>query len=160
MNYLPINDGIDHINIYSKSNNELGRLLSNFANTPFTHPVYGSFQSVEGFWYYYFTECKHEKLKELHGHKAKEYGRLLKNGNVLNRRSITCDDKEIILEAIRLKLKQNRYILSMLIENKLPLTHYYYYGNIDNPKIYYMSEYSWITDEYERIRNLMNNYIK
>ena len=44
--YLPIDEGVTHINIYSKSKLELGKLLSNFAKTPFTHPVYGEFASV------------------------------------------------------------------------------------------------------------------
>ena len=45
-------DGIDHINIYSKGYTKLGRLLSNFTKSEFTHPIYGHFMSVEGFWYY------------------------------------------------------------------------------------------------------------
>ena len=39
-------DGIEHINIYSKGKTELGRLLTNFAQTPFIHPEYGRFESV------------------------------------------------------------------------------------------------------------------
>lgn len=34
--FLKENDGIDHINIYSKGKTELGCLLSNFAFSPFT----------------------------------------------------------------------------------------------------------------------------
>lgn len=35
MNFKPEMDGIDHINVYSKGKTELGKLLSNFARTPF-----------------------------------------------------------------------------------------------------------------------------
>lgn len=45
-------DGIDHINVYSQGKTKLGRLLSNFANTPFEIPGLGRFQSVESYWYY------------------------------------------------------------------------------------------------------------
>jgi len=45
-------DGVTHINIYSKGKTKLGRLLTNFAHTPFTHAEYGQFASVEGFWYW------------------------------------------------------------------------------------------------------------
>lgn len=39
--YTPDNDGITHINLYSKSRTVLGRQLSNFAHSPFKHPKYG-----------------------------------------------------------------------------------------------------------------------
>lgn len=48
--FEPKNDGIDHINVYSGGATELGRLLTNFAHTPFENE-YGKFESVEGFWY-------------------------------------------------------------------------------------------------------------
>lgn len=45
--YTATTDGIDHINIYSKGKTTLGRMLSNFACTPFTHPEDGKFASIE-----------------------------------------------------------------------------------------------------------------
>jgi len=150
--FEPINDGVDHINIYSKGRTELGKLLSNFSFSPFRYEPYGLFNSVEGFWYYYFSGCKHNDLRTLSGYMAKKIGKRYK---AEKDHVITDEEKEIILGAIRCKLKQNREILDMLVENTLPLTHYYYYGELDNPKVYYMDEYSWITDEIERIRLLM-----
>ena len=41
LGYLPKDDGVTHINIYSKGQTELGGLLSNFSRTPFVHPKYG-----------------------------------------------------------------------------------------------------------------------
>jgi hypothetical protein len=61
----PHKDGIDHINIYSRGKTEVGRQLSNFAHTPFTHKDYGYFNSVEGLWYYLITGCKHENLSKM-----------------------------------------------------------------------------------------------
>jgi hypothetical protein len=52
MDIKPSEDGVTHINVYSRGNTELGRLLSNFAHTPFSHPEFGEFASVEGFWYW------------------------------------------------------------------------------------------------------------
>ena len=147
--YIPDTDGIDHINIYSKGKTELGRLLTNFAYSPFEYLNYGRFNSVEAFWYYYLTGCKYEHLKGLYGFNAKQ------EGKKLNLRKYTEEDKEIILEAIRCKLRQNRNILNLLEESCLPLTHYYAYGNSGNYKIYNMEEYSWITDEISRIRDII-----
>ena len=156
--FEPINDGIDHINIYSGSRTILGRNLSNFADSPFDYEPYGHFRTVEGFWYWYFTGQQHDSFRRLVGYKAKEKGKLLKFDNILKDRPIIDDEKNIILGAIRCKLRQNQDILNMLVENNLPLTHYYYYGDVNNnPKIIVKEEYSWITDEYIRIRNLMIN---
>jgi hypothetical protein len=47
MDIKPSEDGVTHINVYSRGNTELGRLLSNFAHTPFSHPEFGEFASVE-----------------------------------------------------------------------------------------------------------------
>jgi hypothetical protein len=44
-------DGINHINIYSKGKTELGRLLTNFARTPIETP-FGHFESGEGYWFW------------------------------------------------------------------------------------------------------------
>jgi hypothetical protein len=154
--FEPKNENVDHINIYSKSKTELGRLLTNFAKTPFTYEPYGSFQSVEGFWYYYLTGCKHEKFKELYGFKAKQEGKLVREDRK-DTNGLTEQDKEILLEAIRCKLRQNKYICRMLKESELPFAHYYWYGEEDNPKVYELNQYQWIVDEFERLRKLLKN---
>lgn len=142
--YQPINDGIDHINIYSKGNTKLGVLLSNFTRTPFEHPIYGEFQSVEGFWYYCATGHQHERLKSLHGYNAKQVGRTLK--------PVENDDFiEEIKQALYLKLEHNPHIKQMLIESTLPFAHYYYYGSKDNPKIIH-DNFEWLSQAYEDIR--------
>ena len=147
----PDMDGIDHINIYSRGKTELGRLLSNFSEAPFTYEPYGRFMSVEGFWYYYFSGCCHDELKNLSGYEAKKVGKKYNNeGHV-----ITDNDKEIILEAIRCKLRQNKNILELLSRCSLPFAHYYVYGTVDKPVVKYLHEYSWIVEEHERIRDLM-----
>lgn len=150
--YIPLNEGIDHINIYSKSKLELGRALSNFAHTPFT--INGdNFESVEGYWYWLKTGEKYEQFKKLFGLAAKIEGKKFAQ--------IECPNfNEKILEAIRCKLRQNKKILTALAESELPLAHYYYFGNIKEPKIYQLSQYQWIIDEFERIRKLMKTGVK
>lgn len=148
--YAPDTDGIDHINIYSKGKTELGRLLTNFALSPFNFEPYGSFASVEAFWYYYLTGCKHEKIRALHGYNAKKYGKSLHGY-----RSASNEDRVVILEAIRCKMRKNKRLLQLLKESSLPLTHYYAYGSKGNWKVYNQDKYHWITDEIERIRNIL-----
>ena len=47
----PQNDGITHINVYSKGKTTLGRWLTNFAHTPID-TIDGHFESIEGYWYW------------------------------------------------------------------------------------------------------------
>jgi hypothetical protein len=68
----PKQDSVSHINIYSKAATQLGRMLSNFYHAAFEYGKYGYFESVEGFWYYYFTGQKHEHLRTLYGIAAKK----------------------------------------------------------------------------------------
>jgi hypothetical protein len=148
--FTPDTEGIDHINIYSKSKLQLGRLLSNFAYTPFEIKPYGKFNSVEGFWYYYLTGCKFNKLKSLSGFLAKQYGRKLPNYREPNK-----EDKEIILEAIRCKLRKHINIQTLLKKSILPIVHYYAYGTPGSYKIYNQDKYDWMTKEIIRIREIL-----
>lgn len=117
----PEEDGVTHINIWSKAKTELGRLLTNFAHTPFYHPRHGRFASMEGFFYWVSTGYKHDKLKDLYGFKAKEIGKsypVIKNDKF----------KQELIKAARLKIIQSPRILELLQQNDLPFKHYFVYG--------------------------------
>ena len=122
--HYPLLDGIYHINTYSKSRTELGRLLSNFANTPFEHPEYGFFESMEGFWYWCATGKKHEVLKTVYGYEAKKFG--------MEYEPIHNDAFEYdIYQGMVAKLVQTPRLHEQLSKNHLPLAHYYTYGEPD-----------------------------
>lgn len=143
--YGPKTDGVDHINIYSKGKTGLGRFLTNFALSPFTHPEHGSFESVEGYWYWLKSGGTYEFMRLLHGAEAKTQGKKLP---VVQRD----DFEEQIKVAIRAKLLAHRGWLSQLIQSDLPLTHYYYYGyTTDNVKVI-DAGYEWITEYIDSIR--------
>lgn len=119
--FLPDREGVDHINIYSKSRTELGRLTSNFSHTPFTHPDFGDFASMEAFWFYVKTGFKHEELRPLHGYEAK------KVGNDLT--SVYCSEfEDIIFSGLEAKVQQHERLQELLSKNNLPFRHYYFYG--------------------------------
>jgi len=153
--YEPKNDGIDHINMYSKGKTELGRLLTNLSHTPFEHPEHGHFESVEGFWYFYLTGCKHEHLKGLYGIKAKLEGKKLRDDRV-DVGGLTEQQKKDLLFAIRCKLNQNKYLLKLIKESELPFAHYYFYGDENkNPKVYDLPQYNWIVEYFEKARTYL-----
>lgn len=155
----PSQDGVTHINVYSKGATELGRLLSNFAHTPFEHPIFGKFQSMEGYWYYIKTGFRFSQLRSVYGASAKVTGRELWDSLEAERYEGKSTQfphfNEAILDGIRCKLKQNRNILQLLQESTLPLTHYYFYGTRSNPKVIDQPQHMWQIEEIERIRSLM-----
>lgn len=111
-------DGVHHINVYAKGATELGRLLSNFANTPFS--VGGLlFRSVEGWWYWRLTGI--DRCRFLAGYAAKEFGR----SQVVIALPI---NKQELLPIYQAKCDQNEQVHKLLAANKLPYDHYYVYG--------------------------------
>lgn len=134
-------DGIDHINVYSKGLTSLGRDLSNFSHSPFTHPYYGEFKSVEGFWYWLSTGMEHHQLRYLHGFAAKKEGKLYPK--------VKCKDFEVeIKRAICCKIEQSLNLKSRLKNSSLPFKHYYNYGG----KVVFNNGSKFIIDYLEELR--------
>ena len=158
-------DGQHHVNVYSKSNDKVGRFLSNFAKTPLSLPE-GDFMSIEGYWHYLGLpeNCKErDKLKSLFGPEARSVGRSLRKKYGTVKRA---DFKEKIRHAIHAKLYNNYGLWSnspllgeWMTENgkrkfsRLPLEHYYVKGNgdVDN-----QDQFKWlldvINDEMDKVR--------
>jgi predicted NAD-dependent protein-ADP-ribosyltransferase YbiA (DUF1768 family) len=126
-------DGKNHINVYSKSRSVLGRLLSNFAHTPIE--LNGlKFESIESWWYWMkmnninkgglfpiFEDEQVDAVRIKIGADAKSYFRSLYKSDS----SDFSPSKEELKEAYKLKLDKHPNIKQMLIENKLPIDHYY-----------------------------------
>lgn len=126
-------DGITHINVYSKAKSPLGRLLSNFAYTPITIENL-LFESIESWWYWtkmnkinessLFPLFSQEQLDEIRikvGPDAKEFFRSLFKVDS----SDYSPNKEELKKAYIAKLEHHPHIKQMLMDNKLPLAHYY-----------------------------------
>ena len=141
--WQPSEDGITHINIYSKGATDLGRWLTNFAHVPFTHPEYGEFNSIEALWYYASTGFQHEHLRTLSGFNAKQVGKKYAKVGIDSSKFAS-----IIKTGIRAKLIANPKMLGVLIDTKLPLAHYYVYGG----KAVHAG-YEWIVLYIEDIRS-------
>ena len=73
-------DGITHINVYSGSKTELGRMLSNFCREEI-YTKDGRFMSVEAYWFWLgiSPDCKErECMRDLFGYQAKAKGTYLR----------------------------------------------------------------------------------
>lgn len=134
-------DGIDHINVYSKGKTELGRCLSNFHKSPFICDD-GEFMSIEGYWYW--LSCERDELRELWGYDAKRVGRKLRGRDWVE----TEEFKEKIEKAIYCKLDFNWNIKEKLIESNLPFDHYYMFGD----RVVKPEKGRWILDILEQVR--------
>ena len=133
MEFLPNTDGIDHINVFSKSRSKLGRMLSNFAHTPVTIND-DKFESVESWWYWtkmnninsaslfpIFTPEQLEEIKTKIGKDAKmQFRELFKEDS-----DSFSPTKEELKVVYLQKLLEHPEVEKTLMENKLPLTHYY-----------------------------------
>lgn len=113
-NFEPETDGIDHINIYSKGKTKLGKLLSNFANTPFCYRG-TTYQSVEGALYYYRTGDI--RLIAMHGNAAKILGRSLTQKRV--------ESPAELRAWLYAKVYANPEIIDLLLNSSMPFSHYY-----------------------------------
>lgn len=143
MNWIVEEDGVTHINVYSKALTALGRWLTNFSLSPFHHPVHGYFASVEAAWYYGSTGFQHESLRTLHGFQAKQEGRKYEKVDI-----DPTAFAQFIKTCIRAKLIAHPEMLTLLIDSELPLVHYYVYGGKVVP-----AGYDWIMLYLEDIRS-------
>jgi hypothetical protein len=145
----PKEDGITHINVYSKGKTDVGRWASNFQDAAFIHPRHGAFTSVEGLWYWLsvpYGVSERDHLRNLSGVGAKNIGRQLRGKDWVQDPSFEAD----IRAALRAKYQAYPDQLRALQATTLPLAHYYVmYG-----KVRAVSEIDsgWILEELDNIR--------
>jgi hypothetical protein len=117
----PANDGITHINFYTRGATRLGRLGTNLADVAVQHPVHGRFRTAEGLWYYLKTGLQHEEFRSMDGFQSKAYGKELK--------TVWYDKfQEDFKVALEWKFENHPELKQLLTESTLPLEHYYYYA--------------------------------
>jgi len=152
--YMPENDGIDHINIWVRGKTELGRMLAHFYESPFEHPFYGSFNSMEGFWHFIRNKEHDDRLRSLSGMAAKNLG---KEQNCCRIENFT----EIINAANYYKIEQNARLKEMFVESTLPFTMYYLFtpkGDAEghSDQVITNASHNWIVKGFEDNHTLMH----
>ena len=139
------NDGINHINIYSKGKTQLGQFLSNFCQSPIDTED-GHFESIEGYWYW--LKCHNDHLRNLYGYEAKQFGKH-QTGNKMDENEF----RTKIRNACWLKLVSNMPMMKLFINSKLPFTHYYVYNNT-----MFDGGGKWLIDMWEEYRKHLVNH--
>ena len=149
-----VDDGITHINMYSKAKTKLGRMLSNFYEFPIETED-GIFCSVEGYWYWLSIDesvKEREELRNLSGFQAKNRGiEILKSTNDNKNSRFDTEFEYKILKAIWYKFRRNKDLI--LPEYRgLPIVHYYSY----NGKIVDAThKYPWMIDGLTKMRDYL-----
>ena len=59
-------DSVDHINVWDSAKTELGRNLSHGISRPFSHSVFGRFDSISAFWHYIRSNERDDRIRYLH----------------------------------------------------------------------------------------------
>ena len=145
----PEEDGITHINCYSKSKTILGRQLSNFELCRFTCED-GQFSSIEGYWYWLGTDhVEKDRLRAVYGWQAKALGKDLKGPDYPK----VIDFQKKIKAAIECKLAAHPSLKANLLASDLPLTHYYMFGTFAKRD----ERSDWVWEYYERYREANAN---
>lgn len=115
-------DGLDFVWVDPAAATELGRLMAYPTLTPFTHPILGPFNSMEGFWYYVGTQERDDKLRELWGSEARTYGKKMTTRKVAAFR-------EILVTGVVAKIQQSPRLRELIqSEPVLPFRIYYLFG--------------------------------
>lgn len=136
----PKEEGLTHINIYSKAQSPLGRILSNFDRRSLTTSI-GHFQSVEGLIFY--LGSFDNQLRHASGYTAKSLGEELDRGIRLPEDVF----RRLVVEAMESKALKKE-VKPLLRDSTLPFTHYYHYGT----KIVHIPKWEWQVAEWENIR--------
>lgn len=139
----PLEDGITHLNIWTKAKTQLGQDLSHFAGLCINHPQYGYFRTLEGFWHWLATGKEHDIFRRLDGWAAKVESR---NGH--ERLNVNNFEEEI-RKANRLRIEQHPFLKEMLIDSTLPFEHYYIYNNA----VTTLDQLRWIPKMLEELRS-------
>lgn len=140
-------DGVTHINCYSKGKTPLGCALSNFALSPFELPDHGKFASVEGYWYWLGNEF--EQLRTMHGLEAKQEGQAIVKAWDYRRLS---DFEFQVKRGILAKIVQRPVLAEEVRASTLPFEHYY----VDQKGVpIFLPQYRWMMDWLEEIRRAL-----
>lgn len=148
----PLEDGVTHINIYTRGQTMLGRGLTNLAPLGFCDPLYGSFNTVEGYWFWLSTGSLNDDYRTATGMEAKKLGQSTRSERV----EVPQFETFIKLAIVR-KLMNNFKLQSLLKQSIHPLTHYYFYGKPENPKVVVPKGHEWQTEYWTLLRELLKN---
>ena len=113
-----LEDGVDYINVHVRGVTELGRSLDNFSPISIKHPKYGMFNSVAGFIAWLASDGKKDIFRNLDGVPLFTYIRTNDLKGEFN--NALQDHRELIEQAIELKINQHPLLYDTFVNSTLP----------------------------------------
>ncbi|AWY10114.1 hypothetical protein [Vibrio phage VP-1] len=156
--HTPQYEGISHINMYSQSKLEVGRVLSNFYRYEGVAVVNGHevcYNTIEGLWQYLKTG--NIELLFMEGREAKNAAKKMKVLPPVNRKVDHEQFHDIIFTAMKRKIAGHPYHLQFLKNNPLPIVHYYVCLG-SNKAIQYKDDCVGLAILNEVIQDIKGNY--
>lgn len=163
ININPLDDGITHVNIYTKGKTNLGKMLSNFHQCDII--IDGiKYRTVEHYWQWAKAIYVNDLATATSILKMRSAASVKKAGSDLNTKhgilSIYVKSevfRELIRKAITLKVHSNASLKKLLTYNIRPFTHYYVYNNT---AIEQDTHYGWMLNHIERLQlSLQREYL-
>ncbi len=163
MELIPNNDGVDHINVFTKGKTKLGRNLTNISNLSIDMGVLGTFASMEALWFYgrikmqgLMTHGIKEEIRVMRGWDAKRAMSDFPFKDISEVLTVDAEDtfKELIKSGLRKKLEQHHWLRKELKRSTLPLAHYYYYGKGDKVVVR-DAGHKWVITYLEELRSIL-----
>ena len=146
----PSDDGVTHVNVYTRGRTALGRSLSNLADIAFEHPTFGRFRTMEGLWFWLALGRSNDMFRMMDGYNARRHG---SDGT-----KVWVDGfQDHIRDGITAKIVQNPELREMLCVSytELPFFHYYCYGKGDNVKLITPKGHEWQMLHIEKVRKTL-----
>lgn len=142
-------DGISHINIYSRGKTKLGKQLTNMYHFKFIYDNV-EFISVEQAWHFYkfckYPELANKILKLDSSFKCLDFAKANKQ-NDIDTQSVMF--KELMKDVIRTRLECDEPLMNLLRNSWLPFEHYYAYSSKIHDQRH---KYEWLINIFEDFR--------
>lgn len=151
----PGQDGETHINVYTKSRVELGRLLTNPSRIPVSLYRFGDFAGMEAFWYWLSTGCRFHDLRVAQGLKAKSIAKERQYKS-----TYIPGFEGLIKYATTLKVMGDDGLREMFFASSLPFLHYYAYGEYPEVAVRPANSSLWTVRHLTEMRALGEEGVK
>jgi hypothetical protein len=112
-----LEDGVDHINIWSSATTDMGSVLDHAGPLPLNHSVFGYFDTMTAFWYYIQSEERDDRIRGMQPLAAYRFGKMMTSRRVINFRAIIADSNWQ-------RIKSKPLLIKMLEQSDLPFDAY------------------------------------
>lgn len=147
-----VQDGVDHINIWTRGATEIGQVLDMDFEMPWVHPRYGRFLSLSSFWYYVTSHDLDRGLMMLPSHV------LRKRGSTQNHQATrkTVDNlRALMIDAAYHRIISVPEVAESLRETNLPLDNYVVVARSTPPQRHPRGLAFWFVPGMEYIRRAL-----